>query len=90
MDMEIRYLMVPEIALSAASIVISVWLESRRLLGAEVIVLAALTYGVSGAATHAPNMVLPWSVLTVCALAYFSKWKDRDSEVPLPWLSMRG
>jgi len=80
----------PEIALSVASIFISVWLESRRLLGAEVIVLSALTYGVSGAMTHAPAMVLPWSVLAVCALAYFSRWKNNDSEVPIPWLSMHG
>lgn len=87
--MELRELMLPEVILAVSSMLMAAWLESRRLLGAEVIVLAAATYGMSGAMSHAPHMVLAWSCLALWALAYFSKWKSDDSDVPYPWLVMR-
>jgi hypothetical protein len=43
--MEMRELMLPEVLLAVFSMVMGAWLEVRRLLGAEVIVLAAATYG---------------------------------------------
>lgn len=81
--------MVPEILLAGASVVAGAWLESRRLLGAEVFVLAATVYGISGAMSQAPQMVLAWSCLALLQLVYFSSWKAGESDVPYPWLDIR-
>lgn len=87
--MELRALMLPEILMASSSMIIAGWLESRRLLGSEVIVLASATYGMSSAMSDAPHMVMAWGCLTLWALVYFSSWKSSDPDVPYPWLAMR-
>lgn len=82
-------MLMPAFALAVFSIIAAAWLERKRLLGAEVIVLAAAIYGTNEVMSQSPSMVLPWVCFSVGATVYFSSWKDWESEVPYSWLAMR-
>ncbi len=78
--------MLPEYICLAGSIVISYFLEERKLVGAEVFVLASAAYGIIEAISQGPVMLASWFIFTLWCVVYFSKWKNWESEVPHPWL----